>query len=310
MEKRHSDRRLSDHAKAVAVGASVEVSRLQHGWLTAMGVDVPWIAVRPESHQATQSDAPMTTPAQLPGSKGLTVSLADVAQVPVLEVSSVPRVPQVATVTTATDTAVKGPAQEGASAWADVAELSLAELSQMVTTCKNCGLCETRQRAVAGDGVINPTILIVGEAPGEQEDVQGKPFVGRSGQLLDNMLKAIGHGRQTTAYITNVVKCRPPANRNPREEEITACAGYLERQLQLLKPAVILAMGRFAAHALLKTDQPLQTLRQTDQSLRVGEQAIPVVVTYHPAYLLRRPVDKRLAWEDLKRMQRLLSARS
>lgn len=289
----------SQRAKSPLAIASVKVSRLQQGWLSVMGVDAPWIAVRPDPQPSAQDESRPTPSSEADVSGSKTASPLASAIVPERNTQG-----------SQAAQSVKAAKPEALIAPVDVAGLSLAELSQAVATCKGCALCETRRHAVTGDGVVKPTILIVGEAPGEQEDEQGKPFVGRSGELLDNMLKAIGHGRQTTAYITNVVKCRPPANRNPRDEEIAACASYLERQLQLLKPAAILAMGRFAAHALLRTDQPLQALRQTEQSRQVGADEIPVVVTYHPAYLLRRPADKRLAWEDLKRLTRLVAERS
>jgi DNA polymerase len=122
------------------------------------------------------------------------------------------------------------------------------------------------------------------------------------------MLKAIGLARSSQVFITNVIKCRPPANRNPRQEEIAACLPYLHQQIAVLQPKVVLAMGRFAAHALLNTSEPLQKLRQQNQVLSSVPGAPPVVVTYHPAYLLRRPVDKRLAWEDLKRVNAYLNA--
>lgn len=276
-------------AKAVS---PVEVSPLQHGWLTAMGIDAPWIVVRPDLGSVQPVKGQTTASANAAVSESTTTVDSQSAHLPELALRG---------------STGKAPSQEIGIPSSNVGGLSLAELNQSVSTCKKCMLCETRQHAVAGDGVSTPTILIVGEAPGEQEDVQGKPFVGRSGQLLDNMLRAIGHDRQTTTYITNVVKCRPPANRNPRDEEIAACAGYLERQLELLKPSAILAMGRFAAHALLKTNQPLQALRQTEHVRHVGVSAIPVVVTYHPAYLLRRPADKRLAWDDLKRLHTLVT---
>lgn len=268
----------------------IVVSRLQHGWLKAMGIDVPWIAANesaaPAQAQSTQDEVtPAVNPAPEP------VGQAPAAERPVPPV---------------TRPVVVQPVAEPQPA-ADLATLDLSQLAQAVSACQRCGLCETRQQAVPGDGVTTPKILIVGEAPGEQEDQQGMPFVGRSGQLLDNMLKAIGHGRDASVFITNVVKCRPPANRNPRDEEISACAPYLARQIELLAPTAILAMGRFAAHALLKTEAPLQKLRQTTHALELGGQSLPVVVTYHPAYLLRRPVDKRLAWEDLKRLRGLVS---
>lgn len=269
-------------------GKQIVVSPLQHGWLKAMGVDVPWIGTnQPVVKAAT---APVVGAAALTQAPTQTLPTQTVPRPSLLDVSVKP--------------AVSGPDKSAAM---DLSDLSLPALSDTILACQRCGLCETRQHAVPGDGVDKPTILIVGEAPGEQEDLQGKPFVGRSGQLLDNMLHAIGHARDTTVFITNVVKCRPPANRNPRDEEILACEPYLARQIEMLAPKAILAMGRFAAHALLKSEAPLQKLREHTHTLELGGQSLPVVVTYHPAYLLRRPVDKRLAWEDLKRLRGLVS---
>jgi len=153
---------------------------------------------------------------------------------------------------------------------------------------------------------MRPSIMVVGEAPGEQEDRQGLPFVGRSGQLLDNMLAAIAHHRDTNVYITNVVKCRPPGNRNPDAQEIAACASYLDRQIALIQPRAILAMGRFAAQTLMKKEASMQALRGQVHFVDVQDRQIPVVATYHPAYLLRRPVEKASAWQDLKRIESLV----
>jgi uracil-DNA glycosylase family 4 len=137
----------------------------------------------------------------------------------------------------------------------------------------------------------------VGEAPGADEDRQGEPFVGRAGQLLNSMLRAIGLSREQV-FIANVLKCRPPGNRDPAPQEIAECLPYLERQIALIKPKIMLAVGRIASQALLHTDVPLGRLRQ--QVHAFGSSRVPLVVTYHPAYLLRTPVDKRKAWEDLK----------
>jgi DNA polymerase len=139
--------------------------------------------------------------------------------------------------------------------------------------------------------------LVVGEAPGAEEDRRGEPFVGRAGQLLDSMLRAIGLPRDRV-YIANVLKCRPPGNRDPAASEASECLPYLEQQVALLRPKVMLAVGRIAAQNLLRTDQPLGRLRQ--QAHVFGTARVPLVVTYHPAYLLRAPADKRKAWEDLK----------
>ncbi|MNL31154.1 Uracil DNA glycosylase superfamily protein [compost metagenome] len=151
-----------------------------------------------------------------------------------------------------------------------------------------------------GQGATPTRWLVVGEAPGEQEDRQGHPFVGRSGQLLDAMLAAVGMSRDTDVFITNVIKCRPPGNRNPKPEEIASCSPYLMRQIALLKPERILVLGRFAAQTLLGTDATIGSLRGRVHQLKTDDGEIPLIVSYHPAYLLRSPSEKARAWQDLK----------
>ena len=168
-------------------------------------------------------------------------------------------------------------------------------LAQAVAQCRACRLCEGRRNTVFGVGDVQADWLIVGEAPGENEDLQGEPFVGPAGKLLDNMLAALGLNRQRKVYIANVLKCRPPANRNPAPEEVAQCEPFLRRQVQLLQPRIILAMGRFAVQSLLGSNEPIGKLRGRIHSYR----EVPLVVTYHPAYLLRSPADKGKAWEDL-----------
>ena len=167
-----------------------------------------------------------------------------------------------------------------------------------VAGCKRCALHLTRTQGVFGVGPQRADWLVIGEAPGAEEDRRGEPFVGAAGQLLDAMLRAIGLDRRTNVYIANVLKSRPPGNRDPRPEEVSACLPYLVRQIDLLQPKLMLAVGRIAAQNLLATDVPLARLR--GQVHYFGERNTPLVVTYHPAYLLRTPADKRKAWEDLK----------
>jgi DNA polymerase len=180
-----------------------------------------------------------------------------------------------------------------------VDQMDWATLQATVASCRACGLCESRQNTVFGVGDTQADWMVVGEAPGENEDRQGEPFVGAAGQLLDNMLRAVGRSRNGVgdqgAYIANVLKCRPPANRNPLPAEVAQCEPYLARQVALLQPRLILAMGRFAVQALLQTNEPIGKLR--GQVHRY--QGVPVIVTYHPAYLLRTPTDKAKAWADL-----------
>lgn len=171
------------------------------------------------------------------------------------------------------------------------------ELRGRVAACTRCGLSATRTQTVFGVGNLQADWLIVGEAPGADEDRQGEPFVGRAGQLLNSMLRAVGLTREQV-YIANVLKCRPPGNRDPNPSEAAQCLPYLERQIALLKPKIMLAVGRIAAQNLLRTDKTLGSLRQ--QVHRFGASQVPLIVTYHPGYLLRTPADKRKTWEDLK----------
>jgi len=173
-----------------------------------------------------------------------------------------------------------------------------AALRSEVIGCTRCALHATRTQGVFGVGYQQADWLVIGEAPGAEEDRKGEPFVGRAGQLLDAMLHAIGLSRASNVYIANVLKSRPPGNRDPRPEEVAACLPYLLRQIELLKPRLMLAVGRIAAQNLLSTDLALGRLR--GKVHHFGELNTPLVVTYHPAYLLRNPADKRKAWEDLK----------
>jgi DNA polymerase len=171
-------------------------------------------------------------------------------------------------------------------------------LRERVAGCTACvELCRTRTQTVFGVGNTRAEWLVIGEAPGAEEDRQGEPFVGRAGQLLNAMLLAIGLPRETV-FIANVLKCRPPGNRDPKPEEVSKCLPYLSNQIALLKPKIMLAVGRIAAQNLLATDAPLARLRGKLHTF--GEANTPLVITYHPAYLLRTPADKRKAWDDLK----------
>jgi DNA polymerase len=167
-----------------------------------------------------------------------------------------------------------------------------------VLQCTRCPLHLTRTQGVFGVGPQRSDWLVIGEAPGAEEDRRGEPFVGAAGQLLDAMLRAIGLDRASNVYIANVLKSRPPGNRDPKPEEVAACLPYLVRQIALLQPKIMLAVGRIAAQSLLGTDAPLGRLRGRVHYF--GELNTPLVVTYHPAYLLRTPGEKRKAWEDLK----------
>jgi len=171
----------------------------------------------------------------------------------------------------------------------------LEQVAMDLSNCQRCKLCEKRKTIVCGEGDPQAPLVFIGEGPGEQEDLQGRPFVGKAGQLLDRMIEAMGLKR-TQVYIANVVKCRPPNNRNPEPEEIAACTPFLERQLDILQPKVVVALGKFAAQTLLKTEVGITQLRGRFHSYR-GAQLMP---TFHPAYLLRNPGAKKEAWLDLQ----------
>ncbi len=168
------------------------------------------------------------------------------------------------------------------------------ELRDCVASCTRCELAETRTQTVFGVGNPNADWLIIGEAPGAEEDRRGEPFVGRAGKLLDEMLRAIGQSRDSV-FIANILKCRPPNNRDPKADEAAACRQYLERQIELIQPRIILAVGKIAAQNLLGCDDPVGRMRARPHQLG----GIPLVVTYHPAYLLRSPSQKRKSWSDL-----------
>ena len=186
---------------------------------------------------------------------------------------------------------------------ASIARLEWNELGQEVARCRACSLCETRKQTVFGVGNANAEWMLIGEAPGAEEDARGEPFVGQAGRLLDNMLASIGMSRdgQTpkSVYIANVLKCRPPGNRNPQPDEVSRCEPFLLRQIELVHPALIVVMGRFAAQSLLGTDASIASLRGRPHRINVAGRQIPVVVTYHPAYLLRNLIDKEKSWADL-----------
>ncbi|MGE0802134.1 MAG: uracil-DNA glycosylase family protein [Lautropia sp.] len=173
------------------------------------------------------------------------------------------------------------------------------QLRAEVADCRKCGLCERRRSTVFGSGPTTARWMLIGEAPGAEEDQTGEPFVGQAGRLLDQMLRAIGLERDRDVFITNVLKCRPPGNRNPEPIEAETCSAYLYRQIALLQPDLLLLLGRFAAQSVLRTETSIGRLRGQVHHYHDGERTIPVVCTYHPAYLLRNLADKQKSWEDL-----------
>ena len=276
-----------------------DLDERQRAMLAEMGIRVWWPAVV----QTGQGVASEAQPAAV-------ASPAAASPTPVRPAMPAPRLVSASTPPAQAPTAVQLPANVGTGAAPEaVAQMDWPQLQQAVRECRACGLCSSRRNTVFGVGDTAAQWMVIGEAPGENEDLQGEPFVGQAGKLLDNMLKAIGLSRKAVAaqgqalpggqgagvYIANTLKCRPPGNRNPEPHELQACAPYLQRQVALVRPRIILAMGRFAVQSLLNTQEPIGKLRSRVHAY----QGVPVVVTYHPAYLLRNPADKAKAWADL-----------
>ncbi len=178
----------------------------------------------------------------------------------------------------------------------------LAAIARQVSSCTHCRLSETRTHAVPGEGVASPKVMIIGEAPGGQEDASGRPFVGRAGRYLDKWMEAIGLSRDRDLFIGNIIKCRPPENRDPLLDEQEACLPYLERQVDLIRPYAILTVGRIATHILTGAEEGIGRLRGRTYSYR----GIPLIPTYHPSGVLRNPQFRKPVWEDLKKLKRLI----
>lgn len=255
---------------------TLQIDARQRAMLREMGVELFWPAPEAASAVAEPAVAP---------------AAAAVAEAPLARARMPEPVPQ------AVAPAARAPAAP-AVARDRMPGIELMEwdaLKQAVVDCRACKLCDGRRNTVFGVGVPHADWLIVGEAPGENEDLQGEPFVGQAGKLLDNMLLSLGLSRRESVYIANVLKCRPPGNRNPEPEEIAQCEPFLRRQVELLRPKIILAMGRFAVQSLLQSTEPVGKLRGRVHRYH----DVPLVVTYHPAYLLRNLPDKAKAWSDL-----------
>jgi len=275
----------------------------QRAMLAEMGVKV-WApkAAPPEAASAAVADPVPAVAVAGPASPAAPAAAQRPRPRPAT-VPAAPRGPEPAAVTPPADAGGLSPRPAGIDA------MDWPTLQAAVAGCQACGLCRGRKNTVFGTGDVQADWMIVGEAPGENEDLQGEPFVGQAGQLLDNMLRAVGRSRAGQgaqgAYIANVLKCRPPANRNPQPQEVAQCEPYLTRQVALVRPKIILAMGRFAVQSLLKTEEPIGRLRG-----RVHRyEGVPVIVTYHPAYLLRTPADKAKAWADLCLAMNVLETR-
>ncbi len=261
----------------------------QRKMLAEMGIRlwVPDEAVVPQTARATTEPQPQSVVSEV-------VAPSVQAEVPQRRQPAAPVAEVERMAPTRAEAPMRGPRV------ASVEQMDWPALRDAVSGCTTCKLCEGRRQTVFGIGNEQAHWMIVGEAPGEQEDLQGEPFVGKSGQLLDNMLRAIGLTRadappERQVYIANTVKCRPPGNRNPEPVELAQCEPFLIRQIELVKPRIIVAMGRFAVQSLLRSNEPIGRLRG-----RVHHyQGVPLIVTYHPAYLLRNPEDKARAWDDL-----------
>ncbi len=308
---------LSDAVIVPPNSNAMHFSALQLAWMQELGIEKPWIPVSapaaavnsaPKDHASHAAVLSATDPTAATPSVASEVNTF--VQAGSLARSQVrpPESPQIKAQAPAarsvsgakksTDSAPDKPMDTQA---ASLQATTLEELGVTIAQCNACGLCKEREHVVVGQGVMQPAIMVIGEGPGDQEDRQGVPFVGRSGMLLDNMLSAIGSSRSSDVYAANIIKCRPPGNRNPRPAEIAACRPFLMRQIELVRPFSILALGRFAAQTLLGGDAQLAEMREQSFALEHAGLSIPVVVSYHPAYLLRRPDEKAAAWRDLQR---------
>jgi DNA polymerase len=260
----------------VSQPSAPQYSALQLAWLQELGIEKPWLPN--EQPTPKKISVPVEVTAVVPEMKRSVTAAPSRIVAPVTSPVLENRVDTLALAASAHD---------------------LASLAATVRACEACGLCRERQQAVPGEGVMSPAIMVVGEAPGVFEDREGRPFVDRPGLMLDNMLSAIQSSRTHQVFVSNIVKCRPPGNRNPKAAELQACKPFLLRQIELVRPFSILAVGR-AAQSLLETDEPLANLRQVTHGLMVAGQKIPLIATYHPFHLLSHPGDKAAAWQDLQ----------
>lgn len=299
-----------------------DTARRQQAY-AALGLGPRWV-VRPggalggwegEGRDQDEADVAITGPAPLPaapepGAAGQ-APFADAGQVPPSAAGQsllpadapapVRDVDEQAVVSTAAAPVPVGAEPEAVP----VALLGWDELRARVSGCRACGLCKTRTQTVFGVGPQSARWMLIGEAPGAEEDARGEPFVGKAGRLLDSMLASIGLSRERDVFIANVLKCRPPRNRDPQPDEIRQCEPFLFRQIELVSPDVVLLFGRFSAQLMLGTDASISSLRGRRHALEVAGRQVPAVVTYHPAYLLRTPHDKAKSWRDLLLARRI-----
>ncbi len=284
----------------------------RRAYLRAMGIDL-WVPRREAAAGGNERVTP--APAEPPASAPVVRPApppelqSDSGWEPVLEPDWEPA-PASNTMPVATDTRSPtsgqprpGPPPAAATLPPDPTGMGWDTLAATVAGCRACALCETRIQTVFGVGDRQARLLVIGEAPGADEDRAGEPFVGRAGQLLNRMLAAIGFARDQI-YIANILKCRPPGNRDPRPDEVERCRGYLARQVELIRPRAMLSVGRISAQTLLGTDTPVGRLR--GRWFDYGPDAVPLRVTYHPAYLLRSPEYKSKAWDDLTALAKRL----
>jgi uracil-DNA glycosylase family 4 len=257
---------------------------------------LPRWTLRARPGLGARADAPAASPTAAPHAPIPAASRAPTA-------ASVPRAAAPAASSAPAPASAPCPADADARS-ARIAALQWPDFAADVAACTACSLCRTRRKTVPGVGATPAEWLFVGEAPGSEEDARGEPFVGQAGRLLDNMLAALGLARGAGVYIANVLKCRPPGNRTPEPLEVAACVPYLDRQIELLRPRLIVALGKSAATTLLDVDATIASLRGRVHRYR----DVPLVVTYHPAYLLRNLPDKAKAWEDLLLARRTMAA--
>lgn len=287
----------------------LQYSALQLAWLHELGIDKPWLPG--DTRAVPRVDTP-AVPSVAQNAEAAVVIKNEVQS------QTTAAAPTISPGRAATRGAASKPQQAAApmsaasvaattalTAAAAAAAPDLGALAHAAAACQACGLCRQRDQVVMGQGVTQPAILVIGDGPGEQDDRKGLPFMAESGALLDQMLATIGSARTRDVYLTNLVKCRPPGNRLALREEIAACQSYLVRQLELLRPFSILALGRVVAQTLLNTDEPLQDLRGRIHEIDIAGQKIPLVVSYHSGYLLNHPADKAAAWQDLQLLRTL-----
>ena len=272
-------------------------SALQLAWLQELGVEKPWLP--PARPADVPIDLPADSAAKAP-TRQVAQSRADVERsvAPSTPAIRPPRPSRPAAIPSAR--AASEPTVSADTGALAAAAVNLEALEATIKACQACDLCRERTQAISGQGVMAPAIMVVGEAPAEPEDRQGQPFVGRPGVLLDNMLTSIQSSRTQNAYVTHAVKCRPPGNRKPRPNELAACKPFVLREIELVKPFAILAVGNTAAQVLLESDGTVSTLRQRTHTLTVADMKIPLIVSEHPARLLGLPAEKAPAWQDLQ----------